>query len=131
RQRITLDAVEWINRRLAVALGSDTKVYDAPRVLRLPGTLNHKTSPPTPVMCAHVGDDVDVRELVAALPPLSVRAPSPPPRALRVVTELDTITPAEYVEHLTGRTVAASGKVKCPFHKDGDERTPSLHCWPD
>ncbi len=45
----------------------------------------------------------------------------------------------EYVPVLTGRQVGRDRKVRCPFHKDGQERTPSLHvytgdggwfCWP-
>lgn len=132
RQPVTLEVVEWINRRLVLALGSDARVHDAPRVLRLPATLNHKTSPPTLVECSYVGEDVDVHELVDALPALTV--PQRPRRAsspLRIASALDTIAPAEYVERLTGRVANASGKVQCPFHAGGDERTPSLHCYPD
>ncbi len=46
-------AVEWrhaeaIMRAMAEWLGAD-HVYDAPRILRVPGTHNHKSDPPTPV----------------------------------------------------------------------------------
>lgn len=131
RQRLELDAVEHLNQRLVLALGSDRNVCDAPRVLRVPGTLNHKSDVPQPVQCVHVGDDVDVHELAVSLPAL------PPPRArraaspLRVASALDAIPPAHYVEYLTGREVAATGKVQCPFHAGGEERTPSLHCYGD
>ena len=38
---------ERLNRLLAQAIGADPAAVDASRILRLPGTLNHKTSPPT------------------------------------------------------------------------------------
>ena len=38
--------------------------------------------------------------------------------------------PAEvYVTRLTGQPVGRSGKVRCPLHADGRERTPSLHVY--
>lgn len=40
--------LEVLNRRLAALLGADHK-SDAASVLRLPGTTNHKWSPPRPV----------------------------------------------------------------------------------
>lgn len=36
-------------RRLALALGSDRAVCDAARIMRIPGTRNHKTDPSRPV----------------------------------------------------------------------------------
>jgi hypothetical protein len=39
---------------------------------------------------------------------------------------LKEIPAYEYVEALTGRTVQRNGFVRCPFHKGGEERTPSL-----
>ena len=133
RQRLTLDAVQAVNRALIVALGSCKTVHDPPRILRVPGTLHHKHGTTTPVECTHVGDDVDVHELVAALPALPAPVvPRPSTTApLRIASELDTITPAEYVEHLTGRAMGNNRKVQCPLHAGGEERTPSLHCYPD
>jgi len=38
--------IEDINRRNAVALGGDLAATDAARIMRVPGTLNHKYQPP-------------------------------------------------------------------------------------
>lgn len=43
------EAIEALLARLYVALGGLDGVQDASRVFRLPGTLNHKLSPPSPV----------------------------------------------------------------------------------
>jgi hypothetical protein len=64
-------------------------------------------------------------------------APEPPRRRLRPVLAgsnedvLVTIKPAEYVEALTGLHVPASGMIRCPFHGDGQERTPSCKVYSD
>jgi RepB DNA-primase from phage plasmid len=42
------------NRRLALALGADMQATDAARILRPPGTLNHKATPPRPVVCTRL-----------------------------------------------------------------------------
>jgi RepB DNA-primase from phage plasmid len=42
------------NRRLALALGADMKSTDSPRILRPPGTLNHKHYPPRLVICTRL-----------------------------------------------------------------------------
>jgi putative DNA primase/helicase len=44
-----LSRVEWLNRQLATWLLGDTSSAEAARVLRLPGTLNFKYSPPRDV----------------------------------------------------------------------------------
>jgi hypothetical protein len=43
------DEIKALNLRLAHRLGADDKSTDVARILRVPGTLNHKTDPPTPV----------------------------------------------------------------------------------
>jgi NrS-1 polymerase HBD domain len=48
------DAIRRANRRLAHALGADMAATDAARIMRPPGTLNHKTDPPAPVELAHL-----------------------------------------------------------------------------
>jgi hypothetical protein len=50
------------------------------------------------------------------------------PRPDDVLLALD---PPDYVEALTGLCVPAGGMVRCPFHADGRERTPSLKVYPD
>ena len=44
---------------------------------------------------------------------------------------LQTIPATEYVPAITGRPVGCDGKAQCPFHAGGQERTPSLHAYPD
>jgi len=43
---VDLDAWRLRQKALIAAVGSDPSVHDAPRVMRLPGTLNHKYCPP-------------------------------------------------------------------------------------
>jgi hypothetical protein len=121
-------------RRLAHALGGDMRSAEPARILRPPGTLNHKTDPPASVEC--VALDVtayDPRAVVGDLPdPSDSRAredrASGPVRPLRAVTDpLASIDPPTYIAALTGREVGRDGKTACPFH---DDRTPSLHAYP-
>jgi hypothetical protein len=51
--------------------------------------------------------------------------------ALRADDPLLTVSPILYVEVLTGRVPGWDGKVRCPFHAGGEERTPSLHAYED
>jgi hypothetical protein len=130
---------EVANRRLATHLGADVRSTDAARILRPAGTLNHKHRPPTAVEAVRV--EVEPRlpvaaDVLAAVPDL---LPDPDPitrvRAGRPVTAfgdpLAQIPASEYVPLLTGRPVGKDGKVTCPFHGGGRERTPSLHVYPD
>jgi len=48
-EKSDIETVEDVNRRIAHALGGDQSATEAARVLRVPGTLNHKYSPPRPV----------------------------------------------------------------------------------
>ncbi len=126
--------VETVNRRLAVALGGDPACFDAARILRSPGTLNHKHTPPRAVSLLVLRRDARYRlvDLTTGLP----EDPSPPtdcsPEETRVRTPLDTqlraIPAAEYVRVLAGLTPNADGKVRCPFHADTH---PSLHVYSD
>ena len=62
-------------RALALALGGDRAATDAARVLRLPGSLNHKYDPPRPVSVLAIDQThrVALDELTAALPPVPPR----------------------------------------------------------
>lgn len=65
---VTPGQAEIGNRRLAHALGADMKSTDAARILRPPGTFNHKHSTPAPVTVAHFEVDVfDFENVVGAL----------------------------------------------------------------
>jgi hypothetical protein len=71
------DEVERGNRRLAHHLGADVQATDAARILRPPGTLNYKLTPPRPVEVAHLeAETFTVAEVVGQLPdPSQARAP--------------------------------------------------------
>lgn len=123
------DEVEQANRRLAHALGADSNACDAARILRPPGTLNHKAAPPAPVELEHLEAEVyTVEQVVGELPDPPERRREP--RRARPVEDgadpLLAIPPPLYIEVLTGRQVGRDGKTECPFH---DDSTPSLHAY--
>lgn len=123
-------------RRLAHALGADMAAAETARILRLPGTLNHKHDPPSPVICTRLElDSYTARDVVGHLPdpPAPERpAPAPVARPARDTADaLRTIPAAEYVPALTGHEAGRDGKVRCPFHAAGQERTPSMHLYGD
>ncbi len=127
---------ERANRRIAHHLGADMRSTDRARILRVPGSFNHKSGEPVPVRCEKFDafPGYTARQLVGELvdPPhqlLERRAPRPTPLGREDV--LGRISPQEYVPALTGRPLGRDGKVRCPFHGDGQERTPSLHVYPD
>lgn len=130
-------AVEAINRRLAYALAGDSGCADIARILRPPGTLNHKHTPPRPVtlLALRAEHAVSVTELAALLP----RDPDPPAfrassgeRRRTGRTALDrsllAIPADEYVRVLAELAPNREGKVLCPFHEDS---SPSLQLYPD
>jgi hypothetical protein len=129
-------ALESANRRLALALAGDPACADAARILRPPGTLNHKHSPPRPVILLVLREQTryTLAELVDGLP----EDPSPPPggrppagqRTGRTSLDRDLLAiPAErYVRVLAGLSPNREGKVLCPFHSDSD---PSLQLYSD
>jgi hypothetical protein len=136
-------------KRLSAALGSDSRVCDAARVMRPPGTFNHKPQrladgKPVPVYVHDRRLDIEryaYAEVVGACPELGDPAPrhgswgpgvhDPAPRrgswAPGVHQDvLRQIPPETYVELLTGCEVGRNRKVCCPFHPDSD---PSLHVY--
>lgn len=129
------DELEQANRRLAHALGADMRATDAARILRPPGTFNFKRAEPAAVTLeATFAIYENAAAIVAGLadpPDTRVREnrASGGVRSLSAVPDqLADISPPIYVEALTGRTVGRDGKIACPFHED---RTPSLHAYPD
>jgi CHC2 zinc finger len=121
-------------RRIAYALGSDPKVSDVARVMRAPGSVNIKNRAVTTATCValDVGGVFEAGEVVGHLD-------DPPERSREKVTgalldaddPLRRIPATEYVPTLIGREPGWGGKVRCPFHSGGRERTPSLHVYPD
>lgn len=134
---VSKEQAELGNRRLAQALCADAAATDAARVLRPPGTLNHKPERlvdgvPAPVTLRALRDTRHAWEdIVATLPD--------PPKGARATSNITTppvetdpllgIPPPVYVERLAGRQVGGDGKVLCPFH--ADRNTPNLHAYPE
>jgi hypothetical protein len=123
--------LERANRTLAAALGADSgAVLGAATILRPPHTRNHKHAPASPVtlerfdLRAHTA-----REILAGLPAVERPVAAQPARQRDSASDpLMSISPADYVQALTGQTVPRDRKISCPLHED---RTPSLHVYPD
>lgn len=124
---------ERANRRLSHHLGADLKVTDAARILRPPGSLNHKHDPPVRVTIEHYRKEaiIPVSVIVGGLtdPPIDR-----PARRVRPDVQSDDplqgISADHYYEALTGRPVTR-GNVTCAFpaHRDGQERSPSMRLY--
>ena len=131
------DELEQANRRLAHALGADMRATDAARILRPPGTFNHKTGSPVAVTLeATLAIYANAAAVVGGLPDAPEGRPAParslPARGLAGGGDhLLAIPSSLYVPALTGREPNAAGYVQCPFHSGGEERTPSLKTWDD
>lgn len=122
--------VERANERLAHYLKADAKCAECARILRPPGTLNHKTDPPVPVVVRHMRPDVFTVEQVVGGLPIPI-APERERRARMPIASDDpllSIEPEVYIEALTGLVPDSGGKVQCPFHEDWN---PSLHVYDD
>jgi hypothetical protein len=129
---LTAAELEDANRRLAIALGADPRCADAPRILRVPDTLNFKHQPPRPVrLHQYTGARFRPVEIFTALPPKqNSLTPNHSRRIHRPVRGDDPmlrIEPAEYVRVLVGREPRRDHKISCPFHRD---ETPSFHVYP-
>jgi hypothetical protein len=126
--------VEDANRRLARRLGGDLASVDIARILRPPGTFNHKHDPPRPVTLKVLRADAryTLAQITAGLPadPRASRVPGSSGRLAlaRIDRELLSIPAADYVQVLSGRAPHRGGKVRCPFHPD---RRPSLQVYAD
>lgn len=126
---VDADTLEDANRRLAAAVGGDPVCFDAARILRPPGTLNHKHSPPQPVRQLAPASEapLSVSEILEHLPVADVPVSAAATSRDSGDDPMLAISPAIYVAELTGRPVGRDAKVSCPFHTD---RTPSLHAYP-
>jgi hypothetical protein len=135
-ERCSPEEVESVNRRLALALAADPACADAARILRPPGTLNHKHDPPRPVTLLLLREHAryTLARLTDGLPtdttPLALKRAHAPQRSMSNGLERDllAIPAAEYVRVLAGLTPNREGKVLCPFHSDSH---PSLQLYPD
>ncbi len=127
---LNIRELEDANRRLAQQLGADVKCADATRILRIPGTWNHKRHRPTPVEIIHKAQArYPLADILDALPSTD-RSVRQDPKGLsrsRQQDPLHQISPVHYVRLLTGRVPNREGKIACPFHEDDK---PSLHAYP-
>lgn len=130
---VPADRVAEANRRLAYALGGDMNAVDAARILRVPGTMNHKRKTPKPVFLSRfaASPNIDPGALLDSLPnppaaaPVTVRPPRP--RVTDPTTDrLRKIPSREYAPALAHRDLTGH-LMCCPFHKGGAENTPSFH----
>jgi CHC2-type zinc finger protein len=126
-------AAEHANLRLAEALGANRACYDAARILRPPGTWNHKGQPPAPVRALRMDRRIafEPEQVVARAPEIDRERVDRrwAQRGARDVTgdPLLRLSPVLYVRSLLGVDARPGRKVRCPFHTD--ER-PSLHVYP-
>jgi hypothetical protein len=135
-RRYPLGEVESANRALARALAGDQGCADGARILRPPGTRNHKHDPPRKVtlLALRPAAAVALARLTAGLAtePIARKETHPfrTPRGLRtrVDRELLSVPAHRYVHRLTGRAANPEGKVLCPFHED---HNPSLQLYED
>jgi len=133
---VSKEQAEIGNRRLALALGADPVATDAARVLRPPGTFNHKperllNGEPAAVRLRALRElRYSWEDVVGSLPdPIEPTRKPITARATRATDDpLFMIPPPVYVELLTGRKVGRDGKALCPFHNDVN--TPNLHAYP-
>jgi hypothetical protein len=127
---LTPRAAESSNLRLAVAIGADVACFDASRILRPPGTWNHKHRPPTRVATVRLERDqrFAVGEVLRSVPEVNEERIEhrwrPQPQRTNSGDPLLQIDPSFYVADLTGRAPGRNRKVACPFHEDV---RPSLH----
>jgi len=133
REPLAPAEAEAANLKLAHAVGADLVCFDASRILRPPGTWNHKHQPPTPVtlLSYRQGVAFHATEVVGRLRDvggdrIERRWQERPARDTRA-DPLLAIAPATYVADLLGARPGPDRKVRCPFH--GDERA-SLHVYP-
>lgn len=138
KESLSPDVAKVALERLGDALDADRASRDVGRVLRAAGTLNYKHHPPRPVRCVRAeldkfrvseiaGDIATPSAVATSVGPAHPRQRATPARIAGGPMDVRAITSAEYVPRLTGRQVDRDGFVRCPLHKHGQERTPSLH----
>jgi hypothetical protein len=117
------------NRALAATLGADRQSCDAARILRPPGTLNHKRSPAREVrlLSSRPRARYAFAELTHGLP-LVVRARTERARRVPLPYGLGQIPAGTYTRALAGVESDARGMASCPFH---DDDSPSLKLYED
>lgn len=140
--------LERANLALVTLLGGDRACTDAGRIMRIPGTLNFKHKPPQPVRLASYNiryQPVALEQLTGGTPPArrtarpspSVLVPASVPGSVPAgesrdrTRALKLIPGREWARVLLGVEPGADGKIACPFHAGGRERTASLQLYTD
>ena len=129
REPIDPAVAEALNRELAQVLGGDPQAVDAARVLRLPGTLNHKHDPPAEVRLSDfTAKYYTEAELRAALPEAEAAIPTATTRGAAAMPASDSAETsgavARILDQLKGVAPASNGwTAHCPAH---DDEHPSL-----
>jgi hypothetical protein len=121
------DEAERGNRRLGRALGADLRSVDAARVLRPPGTRNHKPErrldgeAPEVAIERMIFEVFRWGEVVGHLSDAQRSRPTAPTASPHDDDPLKRIPARMYVEHLTGAIIGRNGKTHCPLpdHDDG------------
>ena len=143
-QPIPAYRVAELNRKLAGTVSGDLASVDPARILRPPTTLNHKHSPATTTALellapSRLYDPTVLTEGLVDPHPKPVYTPPPVPRRRpsmdappwrQIDDQLRQIPSSEYLERLTNQELNSEGKIRCPFHGSGNERTPSLQIYP-
>jgi hypothetical protein len=122
---------ESLNRMLAAALGADPASTNRGRIMRLPGTLNHKPASRggaaawcRVVMCDLAKPPYQPRRLAQGLRDPKAPRPARPPR--RLTPNLDeepwtAMEAADYYRAIVGLEPGRDGKVRCPNTAHTDE----------
>lgn len=131
------EAVEAVNRKLAAHLGGDLASTDRARIMRLPGTHNHKVDR----RCQLAYLDLAARPVAAAVLVEGLSDPDPPPpppdpKTVRRRLERNALDDARRVPPPVYFRLLASvdvpergGDVRCPL-PDHDEQNPSCRVYP-
>ncbi|MDA9762206.1 primase C-terminal domain-containing protein [Desulfobacterales bacterium] len=78
-EKSDLGAIEDVNKRIAVTLGGDMAATDAARIMRVPGTTNHKYNPPRKCELIQQNDFFySIEDFQEILPPLEAKKPDQP-----------------------------------------------------
>jgi DNA primase RepB-like protein len=131
------DELEAANRKLAAALGGDLASCDRARIMRVPGSDNHKAGRPCRLAYLDLARaPVSLERLCAGLTDPDPPPPPPNPAVLRrwarwnAADDARRIPPPVYFWLLCGVAVPqAGGDVCCPL-PDHDEQNPSCRVYP-
>jgi hypothetical protein len=127
-----------LNRELAGVLGADVRATDAARILRLPGTLNHKANPPTEVRLIKQSDRrhsfAELRKAVLSPVPdgsededtRTAADVAPSPATIALLESLDGV--ARGNGRWTARCPAHDDKKPSLSIKEGHDGKPLLNC---